>query len=253
MRRALAPAVVVLALLGAWELYVDLGGVTSLVLPAPHTVASALYQDRATLWSNFLVTAQEIVFGIATGVAAALAMAVLIHFSATARRAVYPLLIASQTVPIPILAPLLIFWLGFGIAPKLVVIALVSFFPIVVCTLGGLETVDRDLLKLMRTFDASRATTFRHAELPWALPGLFTGAKLAAVFSVIGAVFAEQAGATGGLGYLLGILPGQLEFPEAYAAVAILSGFAIALFVALAAIERRALPWAYQLTGESDQ
>lgn len=250
MRRAVAPALLLLALLGAWELYVDLGGVDPLILPAPHRVASALYDDRATLWSNFLVTAREIVLGIAAGVGTAVAMAVLIHFSATARRAVYPLLIASQTIPIPLIAPLLVIWLGFGIGPKVIVIGLVSFFPVVVTTLARLETVDRDLLKLMRTFDASRAATFRHVELPAALPGVFTGAKLAAVFSVIGAVLAEQGGATRGLGLLLLELPANYEIPEAYAAVVLLSGFAIALFVALTVIERRALPWAYQQTGD---
>jgi putative hydroxymethylpyrimidine transport system permease protein len=251
VRRVAAPALALLAVFGAWELYVDLGGVQPLILPAPHRIAAALYDDRATLGSNFLVTAREIVLGIAAGAAAALAMAVLIHFSATARRAVYPLLIASQTVPIPIIAPLFVLWLGFGILPKLIVIGLVAFFPLVVTTLAGLETVDPDLLKLMRTFDAGRATTFRHVELPAALPGLFAGAKLAAVYSVIGAVFAEQAGSNSGLGYLLVTLPANFEVAEAYAAVAILAGIAIALFATLTAIERRALPWAYQQTGET--
>lgn len=249
-RRLLPPALVIAGVLGAWELYVDLGGVDSLVLPAPHQVARALYTDRGQLWSNFLVTAQEIVFGIAVGIAAALAMAVLIHFSATARRGVYPLLIASQAIPIPIIAPVLVFWLGFGILPKLVVIALVAFFPLVVTTLAALGTIDPSLIKLMRTFDATRVQTFREVELPSALPGLFTGAKLAVVFSVIGAVLAEQAGSSSGLGYLLTITASNFEIPEAYAAVAILSAFAIALFVALGAIERRALPWAYQQTGD---
>jgi NitT/TauT family transport system permease protein/putative hydroxymethylpyrimidine transport system permease protein len=250
-RRAIAPALLLLALIGLWELYVDLRGVDTLILPAPHAIAAALYTDRSALWSNFLVTAQEIVFGIGVGVAAALAMAVLIHFSQIARRAVYPLLIASQAVPIPILAPVLVLWLGFGIEPKVVVIALVSFFPIVVTTLAALATVDPSLLKLMRTFDASRLRTFRHVEMPSALPGVVTGAKLAAVFSVIGAVLGEEAGASHGLGYLLTIASNNYEMPEAFAAVAILSAFAVALFLALSLFERRALPWAYRPTGDA--
>ena len=145
------------SLLGAWELYVDVGGADPLILPAPHPVAKALYTDRSLLWSNFLVTAREVLLGIALAAAAGLAFAVAIHFSPTLRRAVYPLLVASQTVPVAMLAPVLVFWLGFGILPKLVVIALVSFFSIVVTTLAGLAAVDPDLLKLMRTFDASRA------------------------------------------------------------------------------------------------
>jgi ABC-type nitrate/sulfonate/bicarbonate transport system permease component len=132
----------------------------------------------------------------------------------------------------------------------LFVIALVAFFPLVITTLDALEAVDPDLLKLMRTFDASRLRTFRQIELPAVLPGLFTGAKLAAVFSVIGAVFAEQAGATHGLGYLLTIAVNQFLVPEAWAAVTVLSLFAIALFALITLVERRAVPWAHHTKGE---
>ena len=146
---------------------------------------------------------------------------------------------------------LLILWLGFTFVPRLLVIALVAFFPLVVTTLDALDAVDPDMLKLMRTFDASRLRTFRHIELPAVLPGLFTGAKLAAVFSVIGAVFAEQAGATHGLGYLLTIAINQFLVPEAWAAVTVLSIFAIALYALLSFLERRLVPWAHQPKGES--
>jgi putative hydroxymethylpyrimidine transport system permease protein len=162
------------------------------------------------------------------------------------RRATYPLIVASQAVPVVILAPVLALWLGFGLLPKLVVIALVSFFPIVVTTTAGLAAVDPDLLKLMRTFDASRRRTFWHVELPSALPGLFTGMKVAAAVSVIGAVFAEWNGSNSGLGYvILQSLP-QLLAARGMAAVVILSLFAILLFGLLALAERLALPWVYQ-------
>jgi NitT/TauT family transport system permease protein/putative hydroxymethylpyrimidine transport system permease protein len=239
-----------LALLGIWELYADLGGGDRLILPAPHDVAKALFTDRSLLWSNFLVTAQEVLLGILVAAIAGLALAVAIHFSRTLRAAVYPLLVASQTVPIPILAPVLVLWLGFGLLPKLVVIALVSFFSIVVTTLDGLAAVDPDLLKLMRTFDAPRGRSFRHVELPSALPGVFTGAKIAVAVAVIGAVLAEQAGADSGLGYLFEQADGQLLMPRAYAAVVILSAFAIALFALLTLAERLALPWAHEPRGE---
>ncbi len=171
----------------------------------------------------------------------------LLHFSDLARRALYPPLVASQAVPIVILAPLLVLWLGFGLLPKLVVIALVCFFPIVVTTLNGLQTVDPDLIKLLRTFDSSRRQTFWRVELPSALPGLFTGAKLAAVFSVIGAVFAEQsAGSSSGLGYLLNVTISNLETAEAFATVLVLAAFAILLFALLTLAERRALPWVHR-------
>jgi putative hydroxymethylpyrimidine transport system permease protein len=239
-----------LVLLGAWELYVDLGGADPLILPAPHAIAQSLYTDRSLLWSNFLVTAEEVLLGIAVAAIAGLAFAIAIHLSQTLRRAVYPLLVASQTLPVPIIAPVLVLWLGFGILPKLLVIALVSFFSIVVTTSAGFAAVDPDLIKLMRSFDASRLRTFRHVELPSALPGVFTGAKIAVTVAVIGAVLAEQAGANSGLGYLFEQSIPQLLTARAYAAVVILSVFAIALFALLTLAERLALPWAYEPTGE---
>lgn len=233
-------------LLGAWELYVDLGGADTLILPPPHQVARALYDDRSLLAGNFLVTAREIVLGILAAAAAGLALAVSLHLSRTLRRAVYPLLVASQAVPVVLIAPLLVLWLGFGFAPKLVVIAIVCFFPIVVVTLDALGAVDPDLIKLTRTLDASRARTFRHVELPAALPGLFTGMKIAVVFAPIGAVFAEQAGSNSGLGYVFEQAIPQLLTARAYAAVFILAAFAIALFALLSLAERLLLPWAHQ-------
>jgi putative hydroxymethylpyrimidine transport system permease protein len=244
------PLALLAVLIGIWELYVDLGGADPLILPAPHAVAKALYTDRGLLWSNFLVTAQEVLLGILVAACAGLLLALAVHFSRTLRRALYPLLIASQAVPVPMIAPLLVLWLGFGIAPKLVVIALVSFFPIVVTTFAGLEAVDPDLLKLMRTFDAPRRRTFWHIELPSALPGVLTGTKIAVVVAVIGAVFAEQAGATSGLGYLFFQAEPQLLIPRAYAAVVILCAFAIGLFGLLTLAERVGVPWAYRQQGE---
>lgn len=247
LRQAL-PAVVLLAILiGIWELYVDLHGSTfSLILPAPHQVASALYDDRGLLWSNFLVTAQEVLLGVVVATLIGLVLAIAIHFSPTLRRAVYPLAVASQAVPVVTFAPVLALWLGFGILPKLVVIALVSFFSIVVTTAAGLAAVDADLLKLMRTFDATRLRTFRHVELPAALPGVFTGVKIAVAVSVIGAVFAEWNGSNSGLGYVILTSIPQLLSARGMAAVVILSLFSIALFSALSMAERLALPWAYR-------
>jgi putative hydroxymethylpyrimidine transport system permease protein len=241
---------VVAMLLGAWELYVDLGGADPLILPPPHAVAQSLYDDRGLLWSNFLVTAEEVLLGIMVAVVAALALASAMHFSPTLRGAFYPILIASQTVPIPMLAPVLVLWLGFGILPKLVVVALVSFFSIVVTTLAGFAAVDPDLIKLMRTFDMPRRRVFWSVELPSALPGVFTGTKIAVIVAVIGAVFAEQAGANSGLGYLFEQSIPQLLTARAYAAVVVLSVFAIVLFALLTLAERLTLPWAYRPTGD---
>ncbi len=241
---------VLLALLGIWELYVDLGGVDPSILPPPHAVAQSLFTDRGLLWSNFLVTAKEVLLGMALAAIVGFVCAVAIHLFVSVRRSVYPLVVASQAIPIPILAAPLVFWLGFGILPKLVIVALVSFFSIVVTTLAGLAAVDPDLIKLMRTFDSPRLRTFRHVELPAALPGVFTGAKIAIAVAVIGAVFAEQTGSSSGLGYLIFVSIPQLLAARTYAAVVILCLFAIALFTLLTVAERLALPWAYQPRGE---
>jgi ABC-type nitrate/sulfonate/bicarbonate transport system permease component len=244
--RAFWPATLVLAaLLGAWELYVDLGGADKLILPAPHAIARALVVDRGLLWRNFLVTAGEVLLGILVAAVAGLGFAVAIRLSGTARRALYPVLVASQTLPIPLVAPLLVLWLGFGMLPKVLVVALVSYFVIVVTTLAGIGAVDPGVAKVMRTFDATPARMLRHVELPAALPGLFTGVRVAVVFAVIAAVLAEQAGSSSGLGYVFDVSQGQLLMARAWAAVVVLSAFAILLFVGMTAVERVALPWAH--------
>jgi putative hydroxymethylpyrimidine transport system permease protein len=246
-RLIVAPAILLGGVIGLWELYCDLKGSTfsSAILPAPHQVAKALYEDRGLLWSNFLVTAKEVLLGILVAAVLGAILSVAIHFSPTVRRATYPLVVASQAVPVPILAPVLVFWLGFGLLPKLVVVAVVSFFSVVVTTSAGLASVDPDLLKLMRTFDASRLRTFRHVELPAALPSVFAGAKIAVAVSVIGAVLAEYTGSNSGLGYVILVSEPQLLVSRAMAAVVILSLFAIGLFALLGLIERLALPWVY--------
>jgi ABC-type nitrate/sulfonate/bicarbonate transport system permease component len=176
--------------------------------------------------------------------------AVAIHFSPTLRRALYPLLVASQAIPIALIAPVLALWLGLGLLPKLVVIALVSFFPITVTTLAGLGAVDEGLIKLMHTFDASRMQTFRRVELPAALPSLFTGARIAVAVAVIGAVFAELAGAQAGLGILFEQSMNQLLMARAFATAAILCALSIGLFGLMTLAERRLLPWAREPMGD---
>ena len=173
------------------------------------------------------------------------------HLVPVLRAAFYPVVVASQTIPIPLIAPLLVFWLGFGLRPELFVIALISFFSIVVTTLNALASVDPALLKLTRTFDGSRLRAFRHVELPAALPGVFTGAKIAAVVSAIGALLAEQAN-----GSIVARLPVRRDhqpslFARAWAEILLLSLFTIALFAILSVAERLALPWAYQPRGDS--
>lgn len=240
----IAALVILLALAGAWEAYARLGPVDDFILPAPTQVAEALWEDRGLLWDNLLVTAQEVGLGILLALVLGAALAIVIHLSPTLRRAVYPLLVGSQAVPVVIVAPLLVVWFGFGIAPKLAIIALVCFFPVVVTTLDALAAVDPEQRKLLRTLDATRGQELRWVEVPAALPGALSGAKIAVAVAVIGAVFAEYAGSSEGLGnVILQAIP-QLETARAYAAVTLLAALAILLFALLALAERLLVPWA---------
>src|SRR5438067_2593596 len=237
------PAIGLCALLvGVWELYVDLGGVQEAVLPAPHAVASALWNSGSLVWQNFTVTAEEVVLGLSLALAAGFLLAVALHLSPLLRRAVYPLLVGSQAVPIPVIGVLLVFWWGFGLLPKLVVIALICFFPVVVTTVDGLAAVDPEQPKLLRTLDASRWQAFRFAELPAALPAALSGARIALAVGVIGAFIAETTtpttGAYPGLGRQI-ITHVNFQAARAYAGTLVLFAFAIACFYALALAERR--------------
>lgn len=242
----MAALALVVALLGGWEAYARLSGIDSFILPAPTEVAGSLWDDRSLLWSNLLVTAQEVVLGLLLALAAGVLLAVALHLWRPVRRAVYPLLIGTQAVPIVTVAPLLAAWFGFGLLPKLVVVALVCFFPIVVTTLDGLASVDPDQDKLLRTLGASRAQRFRWLEAPAALPAALSGAKIAVAVGGIAAVFAEYAGSENGLGHLLLQSIPQLETARAWAAVLVLAALALTCFFALALAERRLAPWAHR-------
>jgi putative hydroxymethylpyrimidine transport system permease protein len=237
-------ALILLAFLGIWELYARLGPVDAFILPAPDQVASSLWHDRGLLWSNLLVTAQEMVLGLIVSALCATALAFALHRFAPLRRAIYPLLVGSQAIPIVTIAPLLAAWFGYGILPKLVIVALVCFFPIVVTTLDGLRSVDPEQHKLMRTLGASRAQTFRWVEAPAALPAALSGAKIAVAVGGIAAVFAEYSGSESGLGHLLLQSIPQLETARAWATMVVLAALAILCFSLLALAERRLAPWA---------
>ncbi|HEY8001783.1 MAG TPA: ABC transporter permease [Solirubrobacterales bacterium] len=245
----LLPLGVVVALLGLWELaaqwdwIADALKIKPFLIPAPSEIAQSLWDDRALLAEDAWVTAQEVLLGFALALVVGFGFAIALHLSDTLRRAFYPLLVASQTVPVIAIAPILVVWLGFGIGPKLAIIALVCFFPITVNTLDGLRSVDPELPRMMRTLDARRSQILRRVEIPSALPFLLSGAKIAAVISVIGAVFGEWSGADQGLGHLILIAQGQLQTARVFAAVVVLSTLALILFGGLALIERRLAWW----------
>jgi NitT/TauT family transport system permease protein/putative hydroxymethylpyrimidine transport system permease protein len=229
---------------GAWEVAARVGAIEDYLLPAPSEVATALVEDRDLLLPDTWVTAQEVLLGFALAVVVGLALAMVLHLSPLLRRALYPLVVASQAVPVIVIAPILVIWFGFGMAPKLIVIALICFFPIVVNTFDGLQSVDRDQVKMLKTLNASRRDVLRHLELPASLPFLFSGAKVAVAVAVIGAVFGELVGSDAGLGHAIQIGTAQLETARVFASVLILSVMAIGLFALVAALERWAVPWA---------
>jgi NitT/TauT family transport system permease protein/putative hydroxymethylpyrimidine transport system permease protein len=256
MRRWLPPVAIVLVLLGLWQLAASYDVIANalhiepFLVPSPSDIAQSLWTDRSLLVDNGWVTLQEVLAGFAVSVVAGVGFALVLHLSPTLRRAFYPLLVASQTVPIVVVAPILVVWLGFGIGPKLAIIALICFFPITVNTLDGLRSVDPDLVKMMRTLDASRWRTLRGVEGPTALPYFFSGAKIAVAVAVIGAVFGEWAGSSSGLGHLIQQASAQLETARTFAAVVVLSVLAIALFGLLAVLERRVAWWGPARTGD---
>ena len=241
MKRVLPPLVLLAALIGVWQIVA--GFVDPLILSSPAETVRALSRDHSLLLDEAGVTAIEVVLGLAIAIVAGVAIAVAMHLVRPLRISAYPLLIASQAIPVVTLAPILILAFGYGIGPKLAMVALVCFFPIAISTLAGLASVDVELLKLMRVLGASRVRRLWKAELPAALPFFFSGLKLAGVFAVIGAVFGEWAGADRGLGRLILLANNQLQTPRVYAGIVLLTAMAIVLFVAVVIAERVAVPW----------
>src|SRR5215211_6415481 len=190
----MAAALLVLAALAGWEALVRAGVVDELLLPAPTDIAQSLWTDRSLLADDLAVTAGEVVLGLLAAIALGAALALGMHLSPPVRRALRPLVIGSQAVPVPVIAPLFILVLGFGLAPKVLMVALVCFFPVTINLYDGLRDVDPDARKLLRSLEAGRWQRLRLLEAPSALPTTFTGIKIAAAVAVIGAVFAEWAG-----------------------------------------------------------
>ena len=243
MRRYLPALALLAALIGVWQAVASLPGVDNLTLASPVETWHSLKVDRALLISNMWVTLEEVLLGLVIAIGAGAGSAILMHLFRPLREAAYPLLVASQAIPIVVLAPLFVLAFDYGIGPKLAIVALICFFPITVNVLDGLRSVDPELLKLMRTLRASRLATLVKVELPASLPFFFSGLRIAATVSVIGAVFGEWAGADKGLGRLVLLGNNQLQTPRVYAGVVILTLMALALFVLVALSERLAVPW----------
>ena len=243
MSRWWPPLALLAGAVGVWEVVVRAAHVPDYLFPAPSAVATALVDDADLLARATLVTLREIVLGYLLAVAVGLALAVLLHLSSALRRALLPILVLSQTVPTVVLAPVLAILLGFGIGPKLVVVAIVCFFPIVVNAVDGLRATDPELVRMMRTLDGDRWAIFRRVELPGALPAIFSGARIAATYAAVGAVFGEWAGSSSGLGFLMLQAQPELDTGRIFAVIVVLSALALALYGLVSLAERLLVPW----------
>lgn len=239
------PTCVALALIVlVWELFIVVTGEPEYVLPPLHRIVEtgiALASER--FLPNARVTLIEMLLGFGFGVSAGLALGTLIFHSRLLRQALLPIVIGTQAIPVIAIAPILILWFGFGITPKVIVVALISFFPVCVNTITGLSSVERDALNLMRSFGADRWQLFVKVRFPAALPFIFAGVKNAAAISAIGAIVGEWVGAHEGLGPVMIAANAGFQTAVVFAAIFYLAAMAIALFLLVGLVERLVMPW----------
>jgi putative hydroxymethylpyrimidine transport system permease protein len=242
-RKVGPPGLLLAAFVAAWEWAVRALGIPFYILPAPSRIGGLLVEDNGLLLAQAAVTLEEIALGFFIALVVGIGLALLIFSFPVVERAVYPLVIASQTMPIFAIAPLLIVWLGYGMPSKVAMTALIVFFPIVVNTVDGLRAADPDIVNLLLILGATQTQVLTKIRAPAALPFVFSGARIAVATSVIGAVIGEWVGATQGLGFLMIHANAQLHIDLVFAAIVYLSAMAIGLFVAVSAVEWLALPW----------
>ena len=242
---AAAPVLLTAFALFGWQLYVWLSGIRPQVLPGPLRIIRESVEAADQIGAHALVTVSEVGAGFAISIVCALALGLMLDLSPLLRRAVYPLIVASQTIPIPVVAPLMIVWFGFGILPKIIVIGLFTFVPIVLGFAAGLAATDQSALHLMRTFGASRWQLYRYVKIPAALPDLFTGLRIAAIYAVLGARFGELAGATEGLGIFLELSRLSFRTDLVFGAIFVTAALSYLLFLAVVLCERRLIPWRF--------
>ena len=235
--------VLVVTLLALWELYVGTGRISSQVLPAPTAIVRALIDNWGIIYDNTVQTLLETVLGIAAATLLGLLLAVMLDISQWLRRAIYPLLVTSQTIPIIALAPLLLIWLGYDIRPKLIVVTLYCFFPIAVACADGLAGAEPELIKLLRSMRASRWQILCLVRLPGAMPAFFSGLRIAATYSVTGAIVGEFVGAEKGLGIYMQREANSFATVQVFAAILVTAVLSLLLFGLVSVIERIALPW----------
>lgn len=252
--RDYAPAVVLLlALLGAWEAAVRALDVAPYLVPAPSRIARAFMEVRGTLPGHLRTTTAEAAMGLALSAALGAGCAAVLAWSTPLRRAVYPLLVISQNVPLVVIAPLLVVWFGFGMLPKVLVVTLMGFFPIVVATTDGLLRADRDLVELARSYGAGRWQVLRGVLVPSAVPAFFAGLQISAAYAVFGAVIAEWVGASSGLGLFITRSQTAFRVDRVFVAVAMVAALSIASFAAVHLAARLAMPWQHVAQGGAQE
>lgn len=248
------PAAGALAAVAAlWLLASEGGLVPSFLLPSPAAVCRALADDAPILLKNAGVTLLEAALGLAAGILAALVLATLMHRVRPLYRALYPILVITQTIPTIALAPLLVLWMGFGMAPKVTLVALTTFFPIAVSLLDGYASTDRAAADLLRSMGASRRQIFLILEFPSALSHFFSGLRVSASYAVVGAVISEWLGGFQGLGVYMTRVKKAYAFDKMFAVILVIVAVSLLLMALVTALRRRACPWeAYEKIERND-
>ena len=227
----------------AWEAYAWFSGISPTTLPAPSRVLTQAVEHRQALFDNTLPTLSATLAGFACSLCAAFCFSLLIDFSSPLRRALFPVFIISQTLPLVAIAPLVVLWFGFGLAPKIMLVALVTFFPMLVALVEGYQSTDEDIVSLLASMGASRCRVFLLARLPSALPYFFAGLRISITYAVVGAIFAEYAGAAKGLGIYILNAKNNFRPDLVLAAVMVSATLTLLLFGAAVLIGRLAMPW----------
>ena len=241
--RIVLPALTIAALLGLWWLAIPVFDWEPFLVPSPKDVWDEMVDQRALLFDGFKTTLYESLVGFALAIAIGVPFAVAIAYSRLLELTIYPALVALNAIPKIAIAPLLVIWMGFGIGPKIAMVVLICFFPIVISTATGLKSTPSELVDLARSLSASAFQEFVRIRFPWALPYVFVGLKIAIALAVIGAVVGEFVGATEGLGYVI-IASGQnANTTLAFAAIVLLSVLSVVLFYLLVLLERVFVPW----------
>lgn len=236
---------IALAVVGLWELLPRLGLVNEIILPAFSDVAIALVSLVATdfFLGHFVTTVREILVGFVLGTLIGLVFGTLLAVWKPVKRLIYPFVVGFQAIPKIVFAPLFIAWFGYGESSKVVMAIAIAFFPVLINTLVGLESVPQDTVRLMRSLRATSAQTFYKISLPHALPVIFAGIKAALTFAVIGAIVGEFVGSSEGLGYLLNLYNFQLRIDRVFAVIVVLSALGAIGYFALEWVDRRLIHW----------